>query len=48
MTLDPVCVPLSEGAGKGNPKVAEEGELVPSRLDIRVGKVISVEKVLTH
>uniref|UniRef100_A0A673ZZZ4 Tyrosyl-tRNA synthetase 1 n=1 Tax=Salmo trutta TaxID=8032 RepID=A0A673ZZZ4_SALTR len=29
---------------KGNPKVAEEDELVPSRLDIRVGKVISVEK----
>ncbi|XP_052329125.1 tyrosine--tRNA ligase, cytoplasmic [Oncorhynchus keta] len=34
----------SKGAGKGNPKVAEEDELVPSRLDIRVGKVISVEK----
>uniref|UniRef100_A0A674A032 Tyrosine--tRNA ligase n=1 Tax=Salmo trutta TaxID=8032 RepID=A0A674A032_SALTR len=34
----------NKGAGKGNPKVAEEDELVPSRLDIRVGKVISVEK----
>uniref|UniRef100_A0AAZ3S1I4 Tyrosine--tRNA ligase n=1 Tax=Oncorhynchus tshawytscha TaxID=74940 RepID=A0AAZ3S1I4_ONCTS len=38
----------NKGAGKGNPKVAEEDELVPSRLDIRVGKVISVEKVLIH
>ncbi|CAB1320345.1 unnamed protein product [Coregonus sp. 'balchen'] len=34
----------NKGAGKGNSKAAEGDELVPSRLDIRVGKVISVEK----
>uniref|UniRef100_A0A6Q2X8S3 Tyrosine--tRNA ligase n=2 Tax=Esox lucius TaxID=8010 RepID=A0A6Q2X8S3_ESOLU len=34
----------NKGPGKGNPKAAEDDELVPSRLDIRVGKVISVEK----
>ena len=38
---------LTEAAGKGaKPSAAgEEAELSPSRLDIRVGKVISVEKV---
>ncbi|CAB1350465.1 unnamed protein product [Coregonus sp. 'balchen'] len=34
----------NKGAGKGNSKAAEGDELVPSRLDIRVGKVLSVEK----
>lgn len=39
------CV-LSETGGKGAKAGAgEEDELVPSRLDIRVGKVITVEKV---
>lgn len=33
-----------KAAAKGNPKNAEEDEMVPSRLDIRVGKVVSVEK----
>lgn len=37
--------PSKNKAVKGNPKqTAEEEEVVPSRLDIRVGKVISVEK----
>ncbi|MGH0192341.1 UNVERIFIED_CONTAM: hypothetical protein FKN15_017308 [Acipenser sinensis] len=40
-----VCVCfIPEAAAKGNPKNAEEDEMVPSRLDIRVGKVVSVEK----
>ncbi|KAI1901815.1 hypothetical protein AGOR_G00038280 [Albula goreensis] len=34
----------NKGAAKGNPKNTEEDDIVPSRLDIRVGKVISVEK----
>ena len=40
-------VSLTEAAGKGaKPSAAgEEAELSPSRLDIRVGKLISVEKV---
>ena len=40
---------LAEAAGKGaKPSAAgEEAELAPSRLDIRVGKVINVEKVRT-
>ncbi|KAG5842316.1 hypothetical protein ANANG_G00176330 [Anguilla anguilla] len=33
-----------KGAPKGNPKNSEEDDIVPSRLDIRVGKVVSVEK----
>ena len=42
-----MCVCVSpEAAGKGNPKAGgEDDDLVPSRLDIRVGKIISVEKV---
>ncbi|XP_016369202.1 tyrosine--tRNA ligase, cytoplasmic-like [Sinocyclocheilus rhinocerous] len=35
----------NKGGAKGNPKqTADEEEVIPSRLDIRVGKVISVEK----
>ncbi|XP_036411511.1 tyrosine--tRNA ligase, cytoplasmic [Megalops cyprinoides] len=34
----------NKGAPKGNPKNSEEEDVVPSRLDIRVGKVISVER----
>ncbi|TRY66643.1 hypothetical protein DNTS_007984 [Danionella cerebrum] len=35
----------NKGGAKGNPKqTADDEEIVPSRLDIRVGKVISVEK----
>ncbi|KAG7457719.1 hypothetical protein MATL_G00230180 [Megalops atlanticus] len=34
----------NKGATKGNPKNLEEDDVVPSRLDIRVGKVISVER----
>ncbi|KAJ7991911.1 hypothetical protein DPEC_G00288780 [Dallia pectoralis] len=34
----------NKGPAKGEPKAAEEDNLVPSRLDIRVGKVVSVEK----
>ncbi|XP_062342441.1 tyrosine--tRNA ligase, cytoplasmic [Osmerus eperlanus] len=35
----------TKAAGKGNPKAGgEDDDLVPSRLDIRVGKIISVEK----
>ncbi|XP_006631409.2 tyrosine--tRNA ligase, cytoplasmic isoform X1 [Lepisosteus oculatus] len=34
----------NKGPAKGNPKNPEEEEIVPSRLDIRVGKVLSVEK----
>lgn len=37
---------ILEGGAKGNPKqTAEDDEIVPSRLDIRVGKIVSVEKV---
>lgn len=40
------CHCFTEGGAKGNPKqTADEEEVIPSRLDIRVGKVISVEKV---
>uniref|UniRef100_A0A9J7X599 Tyrosine--tRNA ligase n=1 Tax=Cyprinus carpio carpio TaxID=630221 RepID=A0A9J7X599_CYPCA len=36
----------NKGGAKGNPKqTVDEEEVIPSRLDIRVGKVISVEKV---
>uniref|UniRef100_A0A9J7Y3L6 Tyrosine--tRNA ligase n=1 Tax=Cyprinus carpio carpio TaxID=630221 RepID=A0A9J7Y3L6_CYPCA len=35
----------NKGGAKGNPKqTVDEEEVIPSRLDIRVGKVISVEK----
>ncbi|XP_067281304.1 tyrosine--tRNA ligase, cytoplasmic [Pseudorasbora parva] len=35
----------NKGGAKGNPKqTADEEEVIPSRLDIRVGKVVSVEK----
>ncbi|KAL4629487.1 Tyrosine-tRNA ligase, cytoplasmic [Arapaima gigas] len=34
----------SKGGVKGNPKNSDEEEIIPSRLDVRVGKVISVEK----
>lgn len=35
----------NKGGAKGNPKqTADDEEVVPSRLDIRVGKVVSVEK----
>ncbi|KAK6474304.1 tyrosine--tRNA ligase [Huso huso] len=33
-----------KATAKENPKNAEEDEMVPSRLDLRVGKVVSVEK----
>ncbi|XP_039595462.1 tyrosine--tRNA ligase, cytoplasmic [Polypterus senegalus] len=33
-----------KAAPKGNPKTADNDDIVPSRLDIRIGKVISVEK----
>ncbi|XP_051519984.1 tyrosine--tRNA ligase, cytoplasmic-like [Myxocyprinus asiaticus] len=37
--------PSKNKGAKGNPKqTAEEEEVIPSRLDIRVGKIISVEK----
>uniref|UniRef100_A0A8C9TM84 Tyrosine--tRNA ligase n=1 Tax=Scleropages formosus TaxID=113540 RepID=A0A8C9TM84_SCLFO len=34
----------SKGAMKGNPKNSDDEEIIPSRLDVRVGKVISVER----
>ncbi|MBN3305225.1 tyrosine--tRNA ligase, cytoplasmic [Amia ocellicauda] len=33
-----------QGAAKGNPQNSEEEAIIPSRLDIRVGKIISVDK----
>ncbi|KAI2652735.1 Tyrosine--tRNA ligase, cytoplasmic [Labeo rohita] len=39
------CHSFTEGGVKGNPKQnTDEEEAIPSRLDIRVGKVVSVEK----
>lgn len=35
-----------EPTAKGPAKNSEPEEVIPSRLDIRVGKIISVEKVL--
>lgn len=36
-----------EPTAKGPAKNSEPEEIIPSRLDMRVGKIISVEKVLT-
>lgn len=36
-----------ESAAKGPAKNSEPEEIIPSRLDIRVGKILSVEKVVT-
>lgn len=37
-----------EPSAKGPAKNSEPEEVIPSRLDIRVGKILSVEKVVTH
>lgn len=39
-----VCLP-TEGGAKGNPKNSDEEEITPARLDMRVGKIVSVEQV---
>ena len=38
---------ILEPTAKGPAKNSEPEEIIPSRLDMRVGKIISVEKVLT-